>query len=143
WNHIYKKVPEWELILVGDGPEKEKLEKLALSLGAQRIKFMGHSAYPAAYYQQAAVLCLTSTTEGWPLCLTEAQANGVIPIAYACSAGVKEILSPSGTNGFLIPPFHKRTYAKTLCQLLLNPHLQKQMQQHVIQKAKDYSIEQV
>ena len=89
------------------------------------------------------MLCLTSTFEGWGLCLTEAQAHGVIPFAFGCSAGVKEILSPSGVNGYIIPPFSIRKYARSLVALLNNPSRIKEMQMNVIQKSKKYSTEAV
>ncbi|MDC2612103.1 MULTISPECIES: glycosyltransferase [Bacteroides] len=143
WDKIYKQVPDWELLLVGEGPEKKKLEKTVTQLGSQHIYFMGHSTNVDEFYKNAAILCLTSTTEGWPLCLTEAQANGVIPIAYGCSDGVKTILSPSGINGFIIPPFKSREYAKTLIKLLKNIQLQKTMQKNVITKSKEYSIDNI
>ncbi len=143
WNKIYRQVPDWELLLIGEGPERNKLEKIVMQLGAQHIHFMGHSTNVEEYYRNATVLCLTSTTEGWPLCLTEAQANGVIPIAYGCSDGVKTILSPSGTNGFIIPSFNSKKYQRVLLNLLKNTQLQKTMQKNVIIKSKEYSINNV
>lgn len=141
WKDVYAKAPDWELLLIGDGPEKSSLESLATRLDLKRVSFVGHSNDTASFYENASVLCLTSATEGWPLCLTEAQANGVIPIAFGCSAGVKEILSPSGVNGFIVPSFNLKKYAKTLVRLLNDPALQREMQKNVILKSKEYSIE--
>lgn len=140
WGMLYNKLPEWELILIGDGSEKENLQKRVKEMGLKRIKFTGYTHNVQEHYRDASVLCLTSTFEGWGLCLTEAQANGVIPIAFGCSAGVKEILSPSGVNGFIVPPFHLKKYAKTLLMLLNNPQKLKEMQHNVITKSKKYSI---
>lgn len=77
--------------------------------------------------------------EGWGLCLTEAQANGVVPVAYDCGVGVREIISPSGVNGFLVSPFNQSKYARTLLKLLKNPDMLKQMRQNVVVKAQEYS----
>ena len=63
------------------------------------------------------MVCLTSQTEGWPLCLTEAQAHGCIPVAFGCSDGVKDVLSPSGVNGFVVTPFDENEYAETLLKI--------------------------
>lgn len=93
----------------------------------------------SGFYRDASVLCLTSTFEGWGLCLTEAQANGVVPVAYDCGAGVREIISPSGVNGFLVSPFNQSKYARTLLKLLKSPDMLKQMQQNVVVKAQEYS----
>ena len=106
---------------------------------------MGRLSFPkrrsSDLYDDASILCLTSTFEGWPLCLTEAQANGVVPIAFDCSAGVHHILAPSGTNGFLIPCFDIQKYADTLLHLMNDESLLAEMQQQVLTKSKEYASE--
>ncbi len=141
WNLVYKKVPDWKLIIVGGGRELGKLQAKARQLNIHNLTFAGGSADVKSYYYDASVSCLTSTFEGWPLCLTEAQANGVIPIAFDCCAGVREILSPNGKNGILIPPFNIEMFAEELYKLLISPRQQEYMRQNVISKAKDYSLE--
>lgn len=143
WGMIYKKVSDWELIIVGDGDERAALQNQANAMGLERVSFVGHTDNVQAYYRDASVLCLTSSFEGWPLCLTEAQANGVIPVAFSCTAGVKEILSPSGINGFLITPFHKKEYANTLLRILRDPDKLQRMRENVILKAKLYSPDRI
>jgi glycosyltransferase involved in cell wall biosynthesis len=141
WKMVYKKAPGWELLIVGDGEEKEDLQKQAKELKLQRIRFVGHTDNVQICYKDASMICLTSTFEGWPLCLTEAQANGVVPVAFECTAGVREILSLSGVNGILVPPFRKRQFARELLDLINSPDRLKQMQQHVIVKSKTYCPE--
>lgn len=143
WKMIYKKVPGWELILVGSGSEERALRQRAEKMKLERVTFTGRSLNPSVFYKHASVSCLTSTFEGWPLCLTEAQANGVVPIAFDCCAGIREILSPSGENGILIPPFRKRKYADELCKLLLDPEKLACMRENVIRKSQEYSVEEV
>lgn len=143
WKMIYKKVPSWELILVGSGSEERALRQRAEKMKLERVTFTGWSLNPSVFYKHASVSCLTSTFEGWPLCLTEAQANGVVPIAFDCCAGIREILSPSGENGILIPPFRKRKYADELCKLLLDPERLACMRENVIRKSQEYSVEEV
>lgn len=139
WKMIYQQVPDWELILIGEGEEEEVLRISASKKKLQRIRFVGYHENVSSYYQEASVLCLTSTFEGWGLCLTEAQANGVVPIAFDCCAGVHQILAPSGVNGFLIPPFKKHIFAKTLLSLLNSPEELAEMRRNVLLKVKEYS----
>lgn len=143
WEMIYKKIPDWELILVGDGPDKVFFQQRAEKKRLQRITFVGHSDCVADYYQDASVLCLTSNFEGWPLCLTEAQANGVIPVAFDCVAGICEIISPSGENGILVASFKLKEFARQLLSLLNNPGQLQKMRRQVICKSKEYSPETV
>lgn len=141
WRRIYKEVPDWQLLLVGGGEEKKKLEQQAE--GLERICFKGVSDNVKPYYDRAAVLCLTSAFESWGLCLTEAQANGVIPVAFDCSAGVHQILAPSGVNGVLVPQGDMDAYAAALIDLLHNEKQRILMQRNVLQKAKEYSLEHI
>jgi glycosyltransferase involved in cell wall biosynthesis len=141
WKMVYKKAPEWELLIVGDGEERENLQKQTGKMKLQRIRFMGHTDNVQTYYRDASIICLTSTFEGWPLCLTEAQANGVVPVAFECTAGIHEILSPSGINGVLVPPFRKKQFACKLIALMNNAEKLKQMQRNVLIKAKEYNPE--
>lgn len=141
WKLIFEKVPDWELVLVGDGEDLIRFQQQSEYLQLQRIRFVGWSDRTRDYYQNATILCLTSTFEGWPLCLTEAQANGVIPVAFDCSAGVHEILAPSGVNGFLVPPFDLRRYARVLLEIMNDEEKQKQMRDSVRLKARDYAPE--
>lgn len=141
WGMIYRKAPDWELILVGDGAESKTLEQQVLRMKLERVRFVGHSDNVTNYYQDASLLCLTSTFEGWPLCLTEAQAHGVVPIAFDCTSGVQEILGPSGVNGLLIPSFKKKQYARALLELINNPKQLQTMRLNVIHKSKEYAPE--
>lgn len=141
WDKVYKTLPDWELIIVGDGEERTKLESSATKKGLSRVTFVGASTDVQQYYKDASILCLTSTLEGWPLCLTEAQANGVIPIAFDSVAGIHQILSPSGTNGYLVPPFNLDAFAETLKALANNPTLLEVMRHNVLKKAEEYAIE--
>lgn len=143
WHKIYKKVSDWELVLVGDGDERERLEALVAKLHLERVVFAGYHTDVRRFYNDSLVLCLTSNYEGWPLVLTEAQAHGVIPIAFNCTAGVREILEPTGVNGILIPPFSKKRYAKELLTLLQNPQKCREIQKSVIMKAHNYSPDKI
>lgn len=141
WGMIYKKVPEWELILVGDGSELESLQLRTRKKKIERVNFVGYCDRVEEYYRDASVLCLTSSFEGWPLCLTEAQANGVVPIAFDSVSGIHEILSPSGVNGILVPPFDMKKYARLLLGLLKESERTQKMRRNVISKSKEYAPE--
>ena len=61
-------------------------------------------------------------------------------MAFGSSAGIREILSPNGENGMLVPPFDLDTYAETLSLLMRDTALRRQMQQKVLKKAQLYDI---
>lgn len=143
WNNIYQRFPDWEFILVGDGEERENLERQASAYGVERIIFCGTTRETYKYYHDASILCLSSQFEGVPLVLLEAQQSGVIPIAFNCSAGVEAVLSPSWENGVLIDNFSMSDYENALCKLMTNEELRKKIYNNVLNKAQDYDIKNI
>ena len=140
WRKIYKNFTDWEFLLVGEGEELPKLKQLASDYNLERITFLGRQESTFPYYNEASISCLSSQIEGFPLVLIEAQQAGVIPVAFGSSAGIREILSPNGENGMLVPPFDLDTYAETLSLLMRDTALRRQMQQKVLKKAQLYDI---
>lgn len=143
WNRIWKDHPDWNLKIVGDGREKSNLKTLAQQLKVGNLEFCDYTVDVAQYYDKASILCLVSEFEGWGLVLVEAQNQGVIPIAYACSSGVKEVLSPSGVNGVLVTPFCEDEYTTKLSNLMSNPGLRAEMQRNILAKNQENTPEKV
>lgn len=140
WKNIYQKFPDWEFLVVGDGPERQNLEKQAQDYRLERITFCGSTNKPYEYYNHASILCLSSHFESFGLVLAEAQQAGVIPIAFNCSAGVASVLSPNWENGVLIDDFSMQEYENALCKLMSDENLRQQIQQNILNKAKEYDI---
>ncbi len=81
------------LYLLGDGPERANLERLAKSLGvSELVHFLGFQQFPASYFAHADVFVLTSEWEGFGLVVAEALAARCPCVAYDCNFGVAEIL---------------------------------------------------
>lgn len=117
WAKIQARLPEWKLVLVGDGPDAPMLRQMAEELALERIYFEGMQRNVEEYYRKASVVCLTSDTEGWPLALSEAQAHGCIGVAFGATSGIIEILSPEEGCGFVVSPFDEDSYADTLLEI--------------------------
>lgn len=139
WKEVCHKYPDWTLRIVGDGPEKSALQEKAERDGLARVVFEGYRKDVTEYYKKASVICMTSSFEGWPLVLGEAQSYGVVPVAFNCSAGVAEILSPDNVNGVLVPAFDMELYTKALDRLMSNDDERKKIAEAVILKSKEYS----
>jgi len=140
WSRIYKQLPDWRFVIVGDGPEKASLQEAVSQRGIERMDFPGFTNDTVSYYQKASIICLTSEYEGWPLCLAEGQAYGVVPIAFSCTAGICDIISPSGVNGVLVPPYDCAVFADKLLQMTSDGKWLSQMRDSAVEKAKTYAM---
>jgi glycosyltransferase involved in cell wall biosynthesis len=92
------------LILVGDGPDRPLLERLARDLGVdETVVFRGFNPNPYEILANADLFCLPSRRESFGVVLLEALALGVPIVATACSAGPRWILD-EGRYGDLVEP---------------------------------------
>ena len=88
-------LPDVDLIIAGEGPEKSRLQRLAAELGlAERVQFAGVVAHDelAGLYSAADTLILASSREGWPNVLLESLACGT-PVIATANWGTPEIVS--------------------------------------------------
>ncbi len=91
-----------ELLIVGDGAERKRLEALASDLA--QIHFLGFKDWRSLpqYYGVADLLVLPSEDEPWGLVINEAMASG-LPVLAVRSAGAARELIDHKRNGFLTP----------------------------------------
>lgn len=142
WKKVQDKMPQWRLVLVGDGADSAMLKGMAVELGLERVFFEGMQNNISEYYDRASVVAMTSETEGWPLALSEAQAYGCIGVAFGCTAGVSEILGPDGECGFIIPPFDEEMFAETLVKIsVMSDDEQMRIRRNAVEKRLKYAPE--
>jgi glycosyltransferase involved in cell wall biosynthesis len=88
-------LPEMDLIIIGDGPERGALGALALESGVgERVRFVGALAQEElrSYYGAADALVLASSREGWANVLLESMACGT-PVVASKIGGTPEVVS--------------------------------------------------
>jgi len=92
--HALTRLPGWQLVIVGEGPERSNLQQEAGTLGvAGRVRFAGshpHTALPR-FYSAADVMILASSREGWANVLLEAMACGT-PVVASNIPGNPEVV---------------------------------------------------
>ncbi len=110
------------LTLLGDGPERASLQKLASELGiADAVRFGGVVPDVRPYLAEAAAFVLPSRYEGMPLALLEAMAAGV-PVVASAVSGVREVVR-DGVDGLLVPPDDTQALAAGIARVLTDPAL--------------------
>jgi GalNAc-alpha-(1->4)-GalNAc-alpha-(1->3)-diNAcBac-PP-undecaprenol alpha-1,4-N-acetyl-D-galactosaminyltransferase len=93
--------PDWNLVIVGDGPTRRELELQITGFGlADRVLLAGWIEQPWPVLRSAEVFVLPSRYEGFPNALLEAMARGKACVAADCQSGPAEIIRP-GENGLL------------------------------------------
>lgn len=115
WAQVEPLLPDWRLVLVGDGRDGNMLRTLAAELKLDRVSFEGMHRDVTGYYRKASIVCLTSETEGWPLALTEGQAHGCIGVAFGATSGIREILDEE--CGFVVSPYDEAEFAAALVKV--------------------------
>jgi len=104
------------LVVAGDGPERASLEILARKLRiADRVRFAGHVAEPAALYKELDLFAMSSDTEQMPLSLLEAMAAG-LPVASTDVGDIRSMLAAD--NGRYVTACDDAALAGSLRMLL-------------------------
>jgi colanic acid/amylovoran biosynthesis glycosyltransferase len=127
-SEVQRQFPEVELVLIGDGPLRKDLERLAKQ-SLRRYRFLGAQTSEEVrdWMNRASVLCMPSVTlpsgeaEAFGMVCAEAQAMGKPVVAFACG-GIKEIISHANT-GFLAPEYDWQGLGRYLTLLLQNAEL--------------------
>jgi len=106
------------LIILGDGDERQKLEKQIQEMGiADDVSLPGFVDNPHAYMSNADVYVLSSRWEGLPTVLVEALYCGATLVATDCPSGPKEILQ-NGELGCLVQMQNPESIANGIQQAL-------------------------
>ncbi|MBI4524218.1 MAG: glycosyltransferase family 4 protein [Deltaproteobacteria bacterium] len=136
-----KRCPNERLVIVGDGPEKRRLQRLARNL--TNIDFVGRlpPGEVSAYMQKARMLVLPSRSEGFPNVLLEAMAHGV-PILATAVGGIPDLIE-HGETGFLLESGGAETIAHYIQVLAQDEKLRRIMGQKCLRMAERYSWEKV
>jgi glycosyltransferase involved in cell wall biosynthesis len=114
----------WRMRMVGDGPERESLQRSARELRlADAIEFTGPVSQDAIqqHYDWADAMVMSSFMEGVPVVLMEAMAKQLGVIAPRVG-GIPELVS-EGVHGLLVPPGSIADLADAMSVLAENPAL--------------------
>lgn len=127
------------LVLLGDGPRKQRLIDQARSSGVEdKIDFPGLVSNPYKYMRRADVLASSSKHEGFGLVLVEALACGTPVVATDCPGGPSDILA-GGEYGPLVDVGNPNQLADAIGDTLEDPPDSARL----IERANDFDVSKV
>jgi glycosyltransferase involved in cell wall biosynthesis len=113
--------PDWSLTILGEGPERPRLEALVMTSRLQgRISLPGRVSDPTPHLAASHAFALPSRHEGFPNALLEAMAAGLPVVAFDCLSGPAEIVVHE-QNGLLVAAGDVTGLAAALARLMGNP----------------------
>ena len=140
WRGVCERLPDWQLDVVGDGPDRAEIERQVTESGLPRVSFHGRQV-PDDYYRRAAIFFMTSAFEGFPNTLVEAQSYAAIPVVFD-SYPVASWIVDDGKSGFLIKPFDIDAMAERIVNLATHPECARLAEQ-ALESARRFHIDRV
>jgi len=109
----------WGLIIVGDGPLKEKLEGLIKDLNLKEVYFVGGKSWKEVpkFYALADVFVLPSISEPWGLVVNEAMVCS-LPIIISNKVGASFDLVREGENGYIFNPYNQKELEEIMLKFI-------------------------
>lgn len=146
-----------ELIILGDGEERESLEQLAKELSVEkRIHFLGQVDNPFKYIKKSDLFISTSSVEGFPNVILEAMLCKTVVISSDCLSGPREILAPDSdsskrlSSGMEIAKFgilygvgDIDALVTSILYILEDINISNEYQDRAFSRAKEFSVENI
>jgi glycosyltransferase involved in cell wall biosynthesis len=133
--------PDWKLLILGEGEERNSLEDLITSLAMNTyVKLMGWVGEPTKYLLTAAIYAQPSRYEGFPNALLEAMACGLPAISTHQAA---YMLIKDGVNGLLVSADDVDQLTSALKRLMESPELRTNVGRNALKVLETYGQERV
>lgn len=140
---VKDRVPMASLVIYGEGPEREALQRQAGMLGLDgRVSLPGQVAPAADALRKASLFVLSSRYEGFPNVLVEAMSLGRPVIAFDCPSGPNEIIRHE-VDGLLVPANDSRALSVAITRVLTDADLRLRMSTRAAEVNERFSLQRV
>lgn len=144
FDRVKDVVPNDNLIIYGEGSERENLERLVHDLNLDNRVFLpGNKDNILTYLEKAKLFVLPSDFEGMPNALMEAMALGVPSISTDCPCGGSRYLIHSNDCGRLVKVNDKINLADCMKELLTNSEELKKISENSVIRMQEFKEENV
>lgn len=133
---------EWNLILVGEGEEKDNLIKKIKEYNIEdRVKIHPFTDNIKDYFLKSSILLLSSRWEGMPMIVLESLEMGVPIISYDISASRQ--LIEDGKEGVLIEKYDTNKFFEAMIDLSSSQDKRGEFAKNAILKSEEFSIDKI
>lgn len=140
---VARVVPEWRLVLWGEGPDRAALEAQRARLGLEgRVEMPGVTTRPCEWVARSDLFVLSSRFEGWGLVVGEAMAAGLPVISFDCEWGPAEMIEQN-KSGVLIPNGDVDALADALIALCRDADRRDALGRRAIERMRRFSPENI
>ncbi|HTR55118.1 MAG TPA: glycosyltransferase [Kofleriaceae bacterium] len=138
---IRAKVRDARLAILGDGPDREELERHARELGLDNaVAFLGFDPNPFRYMARARLLVQSSLAEGLPGTIIQSMACGTPVVATDCDHGPREVIR-NDVNGYLVPVGDAGALARHAIDVMTTPELRARLGAAARDSAQRFTVE--
>ena len=141
FKRVHEQVPS-KLLMIGDGPERQGVERLSRELGiAREVRFLGKQDAIEELLAICDLFLIPSENESFGLAALEAMACEV-PVISSNSGGLPEV-NIHGETGFLSTPGNVDEMAQYAIQLLSDEEMLQKFRDNALRQAKRFDIENI
>ena len=142
WKDVERKHLDWKLLFVGEGDQLDNMRRYIKKKSITNVILLGHQENVIKYYKISRIICLTSFYEGWPMAIIEGMQFGCVPVLYNTFSAASDIID-HGNNGYIVSPFHRKSFERHLSYLMDNPVRLAEMSVSAFQKVAMFNSENV
>ena len=140
---IVRQHPDWTLLILGEGGERQKLDEQIKALGiGESVKMPGAVNNVIPFLQESSVFVLSSRYEGFGNVIIEAMASGLPVVSFSCDYGPSEIIA-EGEDGVLVPAGDVDALARAIEQLIQNEAERKRLAENAQKSARRFYIDNI
>lgn len=140
WALIHEKCTEWKLVIVGKGELENELKTQVNKMKLNNVYFAGHSDNVEVYYRSASCFVLSSSYEGFPMVILEAQSYGLPVISFDCKTGPRDLVH-NNINGYLVENEDIEELADKMLQFTQDKERAIEMSEAAAQKVQQYNLD--
>jgi glycosyltransferase involved in cell wall biosynthesis len=143
FSELAAKYRDWDLVILGEGPERSLLESRIRDHKLEtRIVMPGIAGNVGAWFERADLYVMTSRSEGFPNALAEALAHGLPAVSFDCNTGPRDIIR-HGVDGLLVPPDDSAALVDALDRVMGDADLRKQLAARAHEARDRFSVEKI